>query len=708
MSATVKTNVTELPESRVRVEAEVAPEEVERRVQQAARELGRQMRIPGFRKGKVPPTVVIRRLGREAVLDEALRSSLGALVRRRDRRRRDRARRRARLDVGELPARGPAASVLDRDRRAPACQAGRVQGPRGRAAASPRSRDAQIDAELERLRDRFATLETVERPAENGDHVVIDYVGSVDGEPFAGGEGRDQLLELGSGRLIPGFEEQLVGASAGERARPSTVTFPDDYPAEQLAGKEAQFDVTVTEVKAKRLPELDDEFAAEAAGFDTLAELREDIAARLRELDERDDRARVRATPCSRPRSPRPRSRCRTSWFTRARTRCSRTRFAALARQGISKEAYLKITGRDEETLAHEAEPEAARRLQARGRARRDRRGGADRADRRGGAARRSSRPPSARRPTPEKLLEQLRSSGRLDRRARQDVAIAPGDRAAGPRGQADQRRAGQGAREALDARQGRARRRTRRPPASSGLPAADPADRRSTRSPATGRRDRLSGPRRLLQSAGIRPRKRKEARTMSPLVPMVVEQTSRGERAFDIYSRLLNERIIFLGTPVDDQIANLIVAQLLHLESEDPDKDISLYVNSPGGSVYAGLAIYDTMQFIKPDVQTICVGIAMSMGALLLAGGAHGKRMALPNAKILIHQVSSSFQGQATDIEIHAKEIIDVRRRLDEIIAHHTGKPVEEVRKDTERDYFMSSEEAKEYGIIDRVISQH
>ncbi len=194
----------------------------------------------------------------------------------------------------------------------------------------------------------------------------------------------------------------------------------------------------------------------------------------------------------------------------------------------------------------------------------------------------------------------------------------------------------------------------------------------------------------------------------MSPLVPMVVEQTSRGERAFDIYSRLLNERIVFLGTPVDDQIANLIVAQLLHLESEDPDKDISIYINSPGGSVYAGLAIYDTMQFIKPDVQTICVGIAMSMGALLLAGGAAGKRMALPNAKILIHQVSSSFQGQATDIEIHANEIIDVRRRLDEIIAKHTGQELEKVRHDTERDYFLSAEEAKEYRIIDRVISQH
>ena len=194
----------------------------------------------------------------------------------------------------------------------------------------------------------------------------------------------------------------------------------------------------------------------------------------------------------------------------------------------------------------------------------------------------------------------------------------------------------------------------------------------------------------------------------MTPLVPMVIEQTSRGERAFDIYSRLLNERIIFLGTPINDDVANLIVAQLLHLESEDPDKDISIYINSPGGSVYAGLAIYDTMQFIKPDVQTICVGVAMSMGALLLSGGSHGKRMALPNAKILIHQVSGGFQGQATDIEIHAREIIDIRRRLDEIIAMHTKQPMEKVQQDTDRDYFMSAEEATEYGIIDRVISEH
>jgi ATP-dependent Clp protease, protease subunit len=191
----------------------------------------------------------------------------------------------------------------------------------------------------------------------------------------------------------------------------------------------------------------------------------------------------------------------------------------------------------------------------------------------------------------------------------------------------------------------------------------------------------------------------------MSPLIPMVIEQTSRGERSFDIYSRLLNERIVFLGTPIDDQIANLIIAQLLHLESEDPDKDIYLYLNSPGGNVYSGLAIYDTMQFIKPEISTICIGVAMSMGALLLAGGAKGKRMALPNSKILIHQVWGGYQGQAADIEIHARETIALKRRIEEIMADHTGQDLETLKRDMDRDFYMTSEEAKAYGLIDRVI---
>ena len=192
------------------------------------------------------------------------------------------------------------------------------------------------------------------------------------------------------------------------------------------------------------------------------------------------------------------------------------------------------------------------------------------------------------------------------------------------------------------------------------------------------------------------------------PLIPMVVEQTSRGERSFDIYSRLLNERIIFLGDPVDDQIANLIVAQLLHLESEDPDKDISLYINSPGGQIYAGLAIYDTMQFIKPDVTTICFGMAMSMGSLLLAGGTPGKRLALPNSRILIHQPSGGYQGQSADIEIHAQEILDLRSRMDEIYATHTKQTVEKVHDDMDRDRYFKPGEAVEYGLIDRVIEHH
>jgi ATP-dependent Clp protease, protease subunit len=192
------------------------------------------------------------------------------------------------------------------------------------------------------------------------------------------------------------------------------------------------------------------------------------------------------------------------------------------------------------------------------------------------------------------------------------------------------------------------------------------------------------------------------------PLVPTVVERSARGEREYDIFSRLLNERIIFLGSAVDDQVANLIVAQLLHLESSDPDKDISIYINSPGGSIYAGLAIYDTMNFIKPDVQTICCGIAMSMGSLILAAGAAGKRSSLPNSRILIHQPSAGFEGQSTDIEIHAREILKTRDNIDRIYAKHTNQPVEQVHTDMLRDRFFKPDEAVAYGLIDKVISEH
>ena len=189
------------------------------------------------------------------------------------------------------------------------------------------------------------------------------------------------------------------------------------------------------------------------------------------------------------------------------------------------------------------------------------------------------------------------------------------------------------------------------------------------------------------------------------PLIPMVIEQTARGERSFDIYSRLLGERIIFLGQQLDDEIANVVVAQLMHLESDDPEKDIAIYINSPGGSLSAALAIYDAMRFIGPDVQTVCFGIAMSGGSLILAGGAEGKRMTLPNGRMLIHQPSSGFQGQTSDIEIHAREVLELRRRTEEIYAEHTGQPVEQLHADMERDRFFSAVEAVDYGLVDRVV---
>ena len=413
----VETSVTELPESRVRVDAVVPADEVERRLQQAARQLGREMRIPGFRKGKVPPPVVIRRLGREAVLDEALRSSLGSWyvdaidrsgivpVGEPD------------LDVGDLPAEGEPLTFSVEIGVRPVAKLGTYKGLEvGRREAHVE--DSAVDKELDAMRDRFATLDTVERAADNGDHVVIDYLGTLDGTPFEGGEGRDQLLELGSGRLIPGFEEQLVGASAGEE-RTVDVTFPDDYPGD-LGGQAAQFAVTIKEVKSKRLPELDDEFASDSAGFDTLAELREDITTRLKEADEHSIEheyeeavldAAVAEAEIEVPEK---------LVHARAHELLDQT-MSSLARRGISKDAYLRIAGKDEEELAHEAEPEAEKAL---------RREAvlaavveAEKIEPSEDDIRAALEPSAERTGTKvEKLLKDLRSNGRLDR-VREDIA---------------------------------------------------------------------------------------------------------------------------------------------------------------------------------------------------------------------------------------------------------------------------------------------
>jgi trigger factor len=356
---TISTSVTELPESRVRVEAEVPPEEVEKRIAQAARALGRGMRVPGFRAGKAPAPVVIKRVGREVVLDEAVRDSIGswysaaidaaAIVPVGE----------PRLDMGELPGHGQPLTFSIEIGVRPEAQLGDYKGLEV-GKREPAASDEQVEAEIEALRERAGRLETVERPAETGDFVVMDYKGTLDGEPFAGGDGRDQMVELGSGRLVPGFEEQLTGASAGDE-RTVEVTFPDDYGAEELAGNDAEFAVTVKEVKAKELPPVDDELAAEA-GFDTLDELREDIRERLSEAEERrvdaEFREAVLDSAVTNAKVDVPEA------LVEARSReLWEQMLHSLGHQGISKEMYLQISGRSEDDIVAEGKAAAERQL---------------------------------------------------------------------------------------------------------------------------------------------------------------------------------------------------------------------------------------------------------------------------------------------------------------------------------------------------------
>jgi trigger factor len=360
MASAVKTTVTELPESRVRLEAEVPPDEVNRSLERTAKRLGRDLRIPGFRKGKVPAPMVVQRLGREAVLDEAVRGGLSewymqaiddagvSPVGDPD------------VDIGDLPPEGQPLTFTVEIGVRPTATLGDYKGlevPRREPAADAEA----VDRELETLRERLARLEAVDRPAEAGDFITMDYVGSVDGEPFEGGEGRDQVLELGSGRLIPGFEDGLLGATAGEE-RTVDVTFPEDYGAEHLAGQDAQFAITVKEVKAKVLPELDDELASDGAGFDTLDELREDIAERLRAADE--DRVAVEFREAALDAAVANATVEVPEALTEARAAELFERMMhSLSHQGLTKEIYLQISGKTEEELLEESKPDAERAL---------------------------------------------------------------------------------------------------------------------------------------------------------------------------------------------------------------------------------------------------------------------------------------------------------------------------------------------------------
>jgi trigger factor len=422
VATALKTTVTELPESRVRVDAEVAPAEIQRRLEQKARSLGSGLKIPGFRKGHIPPPIVLQRVGRQTVLDEAVRDSLGrwyaeaidaaGIVPVGD----------PELELGELPAEGEALKFTIEIGVRPKAKLGQYKGLEvGRR--EPAADENAVTAQLEDLRDRLARVESVERPAQAGDFVVVDYEGTRDGEPIEGAEGRDQMIELGSGRLIPGFEEGLRGAAAGDQ-RELEVTFPDDYGVPQLAGQPATFQIAVKDVKEKRLPELDDDFASDAAGFDTLDELHEDIRSRLVELDERRveqefreavvDAAAANATidvPDALVRA-------------RAAEAWERT-IHSLSHQNVSKEAYLRFAGKTEEEVLQEARPDAERSL------RREallaaviEAEGIEPADDALLAAIEAAAPadPAQRQRSPQQVLESLRRSGRVEE-VREDVA---------------------------------------------------------------------------------------------------------------------------------------------------------------------------------------------------------------------------------------------------------------------------------------------
>jgi trigger factor len=412
MPSDVVTTVTELPESRVRVQAEVPAEEVERRVQQAARRLGRGLRVPGFRAGKAPAPVIVQRMGRDAVLDEAVRDSIGAWYTAAIDAARIAPVGEPELDLADLPSQGQPLKFSIEIGVRPKAELGEYKGIEV-GKREPDVGDDAVAGELDGLRERSARLDTVDRPAADGDFVVMDYVGTLDGEPFAGGEGRDQMVELGSGRLVPGFEDQLTGASAGDE-RTVKVTFPDDYGAGELAGREAEFAVTVKEVKAKELPSLDDDLAAEA-GFDTLEELREDIRSRLAEADTAQIEAEFREAALD--------SVVKNATVeipdalvdARARELWEQM-IHSLSHQGISREAYLRIAGRDEDEIVEQSKPDAEQAL------RREAVLAAvieaeaiEPSDEEVLEAVEQAAPGGAGRTSPKKLVERLKSSGRLE-----------------------------------------------------------------------------------------------------------------------------------------------------------------------------------------------------------------------------------------------------------------------------------------------------
>ncbi len=573
---------------------EVAAEDLEKAMQNAYQKAKGRISIPGFRKGKAPRKMIEQMYGKGVFLEDAVNALIPEHY--------SKALAECELEIVSQPTiditqaePGKAFIFTAEVAVKPEVTLGDYKGvevPKTEITVT----DEDVEAELKKEQEKNSrTISVEDRAAQLNDIVTIDFEGSVDGVPFDGGQATEYPLTLGSNTFIPGFEEQLVGAKVGDDVDVK-VTFPEEYQAKELAGKEAIFKCAVKKIEAKELPELDDDFAKDVSEFDTLAEYKEHVKTNLedKKADEakraKEDAAVDKAIENAQMDIPEAMlmTQCRQMLDDFSRRMQS---------QGLSMDQYFQFTGMTADKMMEDMKPQALKRIQTR-------------------LVLEKVAEVENIQPTEEEVNEEISKMAEAYKMV-----------------------------------------------------------------------SRVNG--------GV----------YMSLVPYVIEQTSRGERSYDIYSRLLKDRIIFLGEEVNDVSAGLIVSQLLFLEAEDPGKDIQLYINSPGGSVTAGMAIYDTMQYIKCDVSTICLGMAASMGAFLLAGGAKGKRFALPHSTIMIHQPSGGAQGQATEIQIVADHIAQTKRTLNELLAANTGQPIEVVERDTDRDNYMTAEEAKAYGLIDGVV---
>ena len=699
----MKSTVEPLEGNKVKLSVEVDAGEFESAVDAAFKKIAKEVRLPGFRPGKAPRKVLEARLGPLAGREQALHDSLpeyySAAVIEHD------------VDVIAPPeidiTGGQESGDIAFDAVVEVRPSIEVPGYGGLSVTleRPGVDEEALDAQIDRMRDLDSTLAEVERPVQEGDTVTIDIAGTLDGEAQPGLTADDYSYTVGSGAIAPEVDENLVGVEAGARLT-FEATHPDPDEERQL-----QFELAVKDVKEKVLPEVTDEWASEASEFETVAELRASLADRMTTVRKAQAQMALREklgealAALVTDELPEP----LVSQEMQERLQDLAMRLQA---QGMQLDQYLAMTGADPETFSQELRDTAtaAVKVDLALRAVADAEGiectEDDLQTDLEGVAERAGQDVDA-------VRERFERAGRSRRYApTSGSARRSSGCSSGPRCSIPRVRRSIAVSSSSPATTSRTTTKTPRP---TRLPRERKAtsERACERTSSTGPRSRPEP-----RNEGHGANHRFEDQVMSDLigqhetvirnylVPTVVEQTNRGERAYDLYSRLLKENIIFLGTPIDDTIANLICAQLLHLESENPDKDINIYINSPGGDITALFAIYDTMQFVKPDISTICFGQAASAAAVLLAAGTKGKRLALPHARVLLHQPWGQAGGQATDIELAAREILRMRVQLDEVLSHHTGQAADKIHNDTERDFVLSADEAREYGIIDEVIS--